>query len=62
MIVIAVKPLIGIVIHKKFRRIYMSNQTEIREIISDLCGIDTTGENVKAINKAIDFLDGLLND
>ena len=40
----------------------MSNQTEIREIISDLCGIDTTGENVKAINKAIDFLDGLLND
>jgi hypothetical protein len=33
--------------------------TDLNDMIHGLCGIETTPENVTAINKAIDFLQGL---
>lgn len=33
---------------------------EFKDIISGLCGIEASGEDVASINKALDFLDGLL--
>jgi hypothetical protein len=32
---------------------------QFQDIISGLCGIEASGEDVQAINKALDFLDGL---
>lgn len=35
---------------------------EIKAIIDGLCGIESTSETVASINKAIDFLEGLLEE
>ena len=35
-------------------------KAEITEVISLLCGIEASPEDVAAINKAIDLLDGLI--
>ena len=32
---------------------------QFQDIISGLCGIEASGEDVASINKALDFLDGL---
>jgi hypothetical protein len=37
-------------------------KTDFKEIISGLCGIEGTSEDVSAINKALDFFDGLLQE
>jgi hypothetical protein len=32
---------------------------QFQDIISGLCGIEASGEDVSSINKALDFLEGL---
>ena len=38
------------------------SEKEIKEIVDGLCGIEGTSETVASINKAIDFLEGLLEE
>jgi hypothetical protein len=35
---------------------------DLQDIISGLCGIEASGEDVASINKALDFLEGLLSE
>jgi hypothetical protein len=35
-------------------------KSEITEVISLLCGVEASPEDIKSINKAIDILDGLI--
>ena len=35
------------------------SKEEFREIVSGLCGIEASPDDVDAINKAIDFLEGM---
>jgi hypothetical protein len=37
-------------------------EKEVKEIIGGLCGIEGTSEDVASINKAIDFLEGILEE
>jgi hypothetical protein len=37
-------------------------EKDVKEIIGGLCGIEGTSEDVDSINKAIDFLQGLLEE
>jgi hypothetical protein len=36
--------------------------SDIRDMISGLCGIESTSDDVESIEKVLDFLDGLLSE